>query len=214
MFVVLLVLLIVQSDEAQPTATDPDIAVCDVFYEEYEDSEAPLYVHFDCPDDVEAADELQALANTISERIDMSLAREGLFYDVDETVTFHRDAGEWSAVPGPPFIRGTSLFPTLLAENGKLFYCTYAVTPQADGRGEDLRMSCLVGGRQITRHVDLAEEATRVSIENSRWMPTDRSYCYQDDFTIEIELIIRGGPGIEGQPLPDLNQLPMLCEQD
>jgi hypothetical protein len=207
----LFLLMAVQSSAG---VADPNVAVCDVLYAQGEDSEAPLYIQFDCPDDVEAAGELQTLANALSGRLDLSLVREGLFYDIDDTVDFRRADGEWAPVPGPPFIRGKSFFPTRLAEYGKLFYCAYAATPRTDGRGGDLRMSCLVGGRQVRRHVELAEEATRLSIENSRWMPTDRPYCYQDDFTIEIELIIRGGPGIEGQPLPDLNQLPMLCEQE
>lgn len=195
---------------------DPDVAVCEVLVgDSRATGDPPQFIQFDCPADAPDAGTLQTLANRLASQIDLDLERnQDVGYDTELTVRFRRGADGWAAEAGPPLIMAWVSFPSMLARYGKLFYCTYAVTPQTDGRGADPRMACVVGGRQIRRQVEIAEETTRLAIENMRWMPTDRPYCYQDDYAIELTIFVRGGPGIEGQELPDLNRLPLLCEQE
>jgi len=206
MILTLLAAISVQS--AEPVEVECEVIVGGV----RSDGDRPHYFQIDCPNNAHEAYQLQTLANTTAENVDLGLSGR-VRYETLPTVRFVHDGESWKAPAGQIVIMAWPLFPTELARYAKLFYCTYSVWPQSDGRAANEDVACIVGGDQRPSHVRLAERTTNLAIANSRWLPVDFDYCFQDDFTIEIEIRVRRGTNpIDGRELPDLSTLPQLCE--
>jgi len=149
-----------------------------------EAGERPRALHLICPQDVEHAQSLQAIADTLVAQVDLQFDRRFGYHPVDSIRFELRRTGGWRPVAAQMLIRNVPSIPTRMLEQGWGFRCRYAVSPDATGQVRDPAMNCLTNGRLQRSARRLAERTVRRIAEDSRWFPVPYEYCDTTDFTM------------------------------
>jgi hypothetical protein len=168
-----------------------------------------------CPADVEDAEALQAAADAAIAILDVRRIRSDNLLTASEIYFTRNAAGEWQAVPGQIIITEPMGMPaSLMVEGAQTMSCAWSVYPDYRGRARNERIACYVDGR--TRPASLlreAENAIEDALRQTRFLPVDADYCFQDEVRAVTSAIeVTGGRfNNDNDPEPDMRPLPRHC---
>lgn len=169
----------------------------------------PISVQIDCPDDVVAADDLQRLANDISQGLNLRFRNRGGFFPAD-TVSFGFSEGNgWRARPGQILVRNVPPLPQRVMSDGWGFGCVYPVAPDIRGRVDDPEMTCFVTGDAGRSAERIAANTTRDAAENSLWLPVTGTACSTSSLIMNTSGSAAVGDSTLGALMDDVTACPV-----
>ena len=194
---------------AAPQGTGPTHAYCEVEAERRGDG-PPTSLSLDCPTDFEGHEALQAAADAAIAGVDLGLERRGRFV-LAPAVVFERDPVRgWRASDEQMLIRPMFLVPPReFMRRPRHYRCDYEVWPGADGRGDEMSMTCYAGAS--TRPSRPAQRTIEDFVRSTRWMPTGTRFCFTHSEVGEVDGVNSRGQTESGEPLNPLVSFPEYC---
>lgn len=168
-----------------------------------------------CPDNVPDAVGLQTVADAAVTAVNIRRLRSGSMLTADQAWFQHDAQTGWSVIPGQIIIsEAMALSPSQVQDGIITQSCAWSALPGEDGRALGARVTCYVDGRTRPDHVIReAEGYVEDMIRNTRFLPVDVQYCFQDEVRLVTTAInVTGGRfNNDNTHEPDMRPLPQLC---
>jgi len=174
-----------------------------------------IEVDIGCPDDVENAEALQAVAENAASVIDGRRIRHAALMTANQAFFQQTSDGGWEVVPGQMIASIPASMPVRMMMDGyETASCSWSAQPDYRGRLRLPRITCYVDGRVRPRTaIRAADNMVEDILRNTLFLPTLVDYCFQDEIRVVSTAInVTGGRyNNDNDREPDMRPLPEFC---